>query len=132
MSRFRDLSRFVVLGAACACVCACGADLPGNSPYAGAWTRFAFNGSQSLGGFQVDDHGRFNFQAGDAQLSGSIAPDGTVTGSAHSLSVPGSCVLTGRCTTLSLCAGSTAGSGCPADPSGQPWASFSLCRESGC
>ena len=65
----------LALIAAC---CSCGQLPPGNSAYQGSWNAFSVNGSPSLGGFEVDDHGRFNFTSGDAQVSGVIGPDGSV------------------------------------------------------
>lgn len=111
---------------------ACGAELPGNSPYKGPWDIFSVNGAQSLNGFSVDDRGRFDFLKGDVQVSGAITPDGQLAGSARSLSALGSCTLSGQCTSTSACAGSTAGGGCPADSSGRPWVTFAFCRGAGC
>lgn len=112
--------------------CACGGDLPGNSPYQGLWTVFAVNGSQVTGGVSVDDHGRFQFQAGDAQVSGAIAPGGKVSGAVTSFSTQGTCALAGSCASTSRCTGVTSGAGCPGDAGGAAWTTFALCRAGSC
>lgn len=112
-------------------LCSCGTELPGGSVYAGVWSSFSFNGSVDLGSFQVDDRGRANFTQGDTIVSVTIAPDGTVEGSAHTLTVSGSCSLAGHCSSTTVCVGSTSGSGCQ-DGLGRAWVSFSLCRAASC
>lgn len=124
--------RFIVVIAACIVVSGCGIELPGNSRWKGSWNSFSVNGAPSQGGFLVDDHGRFDFSVGDSQVSGAITPDGRVSGSAHSLSVPGSCTLSGNCNSTSVCAGTATGGGCPSDASARPWTTFAFCRGAGC
>jgi hypothetical protein len=110
---------------------ACGGELPGNSKYQGQWTAFEVNGSSFLGGFNVDDHGGFQLSPGGIQISGSIAPDASVSGSVSSLS-GGTCVLNGHCPSTTACSGTTQGDGCPTDSGGAPWVTFSLCRGNSC
>lgn len=111
--------------------CACGPALPGNSAYQGAWTVFAVNGATTLGGFDVDDHGRFQISLGSVQLSGAIAPDAAVSGSVSGVG-GGICVLSGHCQSTNSCSGTTQGQACPADADGVPWTTFSLCRGNSC
>jgi hypothetical protein len=113
------------------CLTGCGQSVAGSPAYAGSWPSFVVNGSQNLGGFVVDSRGSFQFSAPGAQVTGQIAVDNSLSGAAQGAG-GGVCTLEGRCSSTTICNGTTIGSGCPLDQNGRPWATFALCRGAGC